>query len=130
MIVSKICSFLGCAEFSNSFEPRVTHLVIKEGKMTIKVANALAKCVPLVTIDFLTDYLSCLDSKQALPNPNNYVPPMKETNLNTIDVSLKVNPARRHVFEGEKNSHAVPYYVAKNNFICAKNVGKAFQHPL
>ena len=67
-----------------------------------KVANALAKCVPLVTIAFLQDYLNCLNSKQALPNPKNYVPPMKESNVNAIDVSLSVNPARRHVFDGKK----------------------------
>ena len=87
---------------SGSFGPRVTHLLTKEGKMTIKVANALAKCVPLVTIAFLQDYLNCLNSKQALPNPKNYVPPMKESNVNAIDVSLSVNPARRHVFDGKK----------------------------
>ena len=69
---------------------------------SLKVANALAKCIPLVTIAFLQDYLNCLNSKQALPNPKNYVPPMKELNLNAIDVSLSVNPARRHVFDGKK----------------------------
>ena len=68
---------------------------------SITVANALAKCVPLVNISFLQDYLNCLNSKQALPNPKNYVPPMKESNVNAIDVSLSVNPARRHVFDGK-----------------------------
>ena len=43
----------GCAELTGSFSPRVTHLVIKDGKLTIKVANALAKCVPLVNLNFL-----------------------------------------------------------------------------
>ena len=75
---------------------------------SITVANALAKCVPLVTIAFLQDYLNCLNSKQALPNPKNYVPPMKESNVNAIDVSLSVNPARRHVFDGKKALFTLP----------------------
>jgi len=92
----------GCAELTGSFGPNVTHLLIKEGKLTIKVANALAKCLPMVTMSFLQDYLNCLNSKQALPDPKNYVPPLKESAFNSIDVSLDINPARKEVFKGMK----------------------------
>ena len=56
----------GSAELTGSFGPRVTHLVIKDGKLTIKVANALAKCVPLVMLNFLEGESLSSDNKNLL----------------------------------------------------------------
>jgi len=80
----------------------VTHLVSnRDGKLTIKVANALAKCVPIVTASYLVDYVKCLQSKQVLPDPANYTPVMKESFLNPNEAKLGVNNARRSVFGGK-----------------------------
>ena len=89
------------AQLVKEWKSDVSHLVIKEGKMTIKVANALAKCIPIVTPVFFQDYLNCLETRQNLPDPKNYVPPLKESSLNANQVNLAINEQRGQVFAGK-----------------------------
>ena len=73
---------------------------------------------------FPPDYLNCLNSKQPLPNPKDYVPPLKESNLNSTDVTLAVNPARKHVFEGMRFTFSTQQQMAKYKDAIAYAGGK------
>jgi hypothetical protein len=61
------------------------------------VANALAKCVPIITADFLSDFLTCQKTKQTLPDEKNFVPALRETTININDVTLVATKERRQV---------------------------------
>ena len=63
----------------------------------LQVANALAKGVPIVTPTFLTDFFVCQNSKQILPDPKQYTPPLGENTINANDVSLAVKKERQLV---------------------------------
>ena len=73
----------------------------RDGKLTIKVANAVAKCAPIVTASFLVKFAKCLHSKQVLPYPANYAVMMKELFLNSNEAKLCSNDARKSVFSGK-----------------------------
>ena len=62
-----------------------------------QVANALAKGVPIVTPVFLTDFFVCQNTKQILPDPKQYIPPLGENTINANDVSLAVKKERQMV---------------------------------
>ncbi len=62
-----------------------------------QVANALAKGVPIVTPVFLTDFFVCQSTKQILPDPKQYIPPLGENTINANDVSLAVKKERQMV---------------------------------
>lgn len=84
-----------------NWDERVTHLVMKEVILTIKVANALAKGIPIISPTYLEDYLNCCKTKQMLPDCKDYVPPLKESTLNANEVSLAINRQRATVFKGK-----------------------------
>jgi hypothetical protein len=79
----------------------VTFLAMREVILTIKVANALAKGVPIVSPNFFEDYMNCTKTKQVLPNPKNYIPKLKESTLNPNDVCLEANTGRQSIFKGK-----------------------------
>ena len=93
----------------------VNYLVMGEVILTIKVANALAKGVPIVTLNFFEDYMNCTKSKQMLPNPKNYIPKLKESTLNPNDVSLEANSQRKFLFKGKLLAFASKQQMAKFN---------------
>lgn len=68
--------------------------------LTLKVVQALAKGIPIVTPLFLKDFKQCSLSQQVLPDPANYVPKLVEKTLNPASISCKVNPIRRTLFQG------------------------------
>jgi predicted metal-binding protein len=63
-IVRNAVKKLDNARLVDAWNSEVTHLVIKDGKLTIKVANALAKCVPIVSSTFVQDLVKCVESNQ------------------------------------------------------------------
>ena len=88
--------------FVGKWTPDVTHLVLKEGKLTIKVANALSKVIPIVTIAFILDFVKCSNTKQLLPDPNEYVPNLNADQfIITPGYSLVPNIERKNVFIGK-----------------------------
>ena len=90
------------AKFVEKWTPDVTHLVLKEGKLTIKVANALSKVIPIVKIAFILDFVKCSNTKQLLPDPNEYVPNLNADQfIITPGYSLVPNIERKNVFLGK-----------------------------
>ena len=89
------------ALFKESWDPQTTHLVAKEGKLTIKMANALANCIPIITSEYIKDLINCINTVQKLPDSKDYVPNLKETILNINHISLAPNIQRKTVFQGK-----------------------------
>jgi len=50
-----------------------------------------------VTPAFLSDFLVCQNTKQILPDPKQYIPPLSESTINANDVSLAVRKERQQV---------------------------------
>ena len=102
--VKKLVSSLGLGvELANQWSDDVTHLVVSKDncKMTMKVSNALANMVPIVDKTYLRDLLQCVRSQQYLPDEKNYVPRLKEANMDPTG-SLASNPDRRTVFRKKR----------------------------
>ena len=89
------------SNFANNWTKDVTHVVMTDIILTVKVVNALAKGVPIVTPNYFIDVLTCANTKQAMPLPENYLPPMKEAALKRIEVSCAVNLSRQSVFQNK-----------------------------
>ena len=81
----------------STWSDNVTHLTVKEAILTVKVANALARGVPLVEPQYFKDFVLCLKSQQVLPDARNYVPKLRESSFNSNEVNLGVDPLRRKV---------------------------------
>ena len=61
--VKQLVSQLPGARLVSRWSDEITHLILShEGTMTIKVANALGKCLPVTTCTFLTDFQNCIQS--------------------------------------------------------------------
>ena len=85
----------------SAWSDAVTHLAMSEVILTLKVVNALAKGVPVVTPAFVEEFLTCSASRQALPDPRHHVPRLNEQSLNAGEISCAVDPARRRLFAGK-----------------------------
>ena len=103
----------------------VDFLVMSEVILTIKVANALAKGVPIVTTNFFEDYLNCTKTKQMLPYPNKYIPKLKESTVNSNEVSLEVNANRQTLFSGKLLAFSSKEQLAKFHVAISYAGGKA-----
>ena len=104
------------ALFKESWDPQTTHLVAKEGKLTIKMANALANCIPIITSEYIKDFINCIKTVQKLPDPKDYVPSLKETTLNINHISLAPNIQRKTVFQGMKSDYKSDLSYSKRIF--------------
>ena len=103
----------------------IDFLVMGEVILTIKVANALAKGVPIVTPSFFEDFIQSVKTKQVLPNPKNYIPKLKENALNSNEVSLAVNTKRSTLFKGKLLAFSTQQQMVKFNTAIEYSGGKA-----
>ena len=103
----------------------VNFLAMREVILTIKVANALAKGVPIVTPNFFDDYMNCTKTKQVLPYPKNYIPQLKESTLNPNDVCLEANTGRQSIFKGKLLAFFSKEQMSKFNVAIEYAGGKA-----
>ena len=122
--VKDYVSQLPGAKLVRGWTDEITHLIVSPvGTMTIKVANALGKCLPVITPTYLADLHNCLTSQQVLPDPANYLPLLKEVNVN--DCSLAINPKRKRVFAHKRLLFATKEQLAKYKVAIQNAGGKA-----
>jgi nijmegen breakage syndrome protein 1 len=57
---------------------------------------------PVVTPQYISDLISAVDSRTKLPDPNDYLPPLAESQVNPSDVSFKPDVHRKTLFSGKQ----------------------------
>ncbi|TRY71064.1 hypothetical protein TCAL_16410 [Tigriopus californicus] len=100
--LSQTLQYFPHAKFVTNWHRDVTHLVMNEVILTLKVVQALAKGTPIVTPLFFKDLKQCSISQQILPDVANYVPKLVEKTLNPANISCKVDPNRKTLFQGRE----------------------------
>ena len=63
--LQKVLTKEGVGTVTSVWRETITHLVVNQVTLTVKVANALAKGVPIVTPAFFADFNTSLESRQA-----------------------------------------------------------------
>ena len=99
-IMKKVDSRL---ELESQMRADTSHLVMVQISLSEKVVRGLAKCVPIVTLQYFRDLLHCVNTRQRLPPESAYLPPVAETELQLRDpdISFSVNPARGKLLLGK-----------------------------
>lgn len=100
----------------NDWTPDVTHLTMDTLIMTPKVSVALAKSVPIVSIDYWKEIIKGMTELIELPDPSNFAPRKDSTSDNHYfeESAVKVNTARSSLFAGKQflfyfESHATTF---------------------
>ena len=124
-VVSTLNDLIKGSKVVADWSDTIDFLVMGEVILTIKVANALAKGVPIVTPSFFEDFIQSVKTKQVLPNPKNYIPKLKENALNSNEVSLAVNTKRSTLFKGKLLAFSTQQQMVKFNTAIEYAGGKA-----
>ncbi|KAG8224049.1 hypothetical protein J437_LFUL001126 [Ladona fulva] len=85
----------------NDWRESCSHLTMESILLTAKVVCALASAVPIVTPEYWTSFKEAIEQKKLPPDPEKFVPPLKEAILNKNKVSFAVNKERKKVFAGK-----------------------------
>ncbi|XP_063396332.1 nibrin-like [Mytilus trossulus] len=86
----------------NDWKKECTLLVMNNISVTIKVVCALLSLKNIVTPDYLEKYIKFLRGESGKPDPDLFLPVITETQVETHEVSFKVVPKRRNIFQGMK----------------------------
>ncbi|XP_031837377.1 nibrin [Nomia melanderi] len=76
-----------------------THLTVSKANLTEKVTWAMASAVPIVNLSYWEETKCAVDNGKELPKPIDFVPPIKETLVNSGNASLSVNEKRQTLFK-------------------------------
>ncbi|KAL1491442.1 hypothetical protein ABEB36_012040 [Hypothenemus hampei] len=76
-----------------------THLTVEKASLTVKFLQALVNEKHIVTINYWTDYVKSIESKQNPPNIEYYNKPPIAEQLLSSDFKYKVDPNRRTLFK-------------------------------
>lgn len=86
----------------NDWKKECSLLVMNNISVTIKVVCALLSLKNIVTPDYLEKYIKYLRGESGQPDPDQFLPVITETQVETHEVSFKVVPKRRNIFQGMK----------------------------
>jgi len=75
-----------------------THLVMESLVLTIKAVSALLSARYIVQPGYITDLLESFRTKKRKPDPNNYLPILKESSLSNTDISFAPDEIRSRLF--------------------------------
>jgi hypothetical protein len=83
---------------------RTTHLVMTQIMISPKVLMCLLGQVPIVTPAYFKDLYSAAKTKQRVPDPDNYIPPVaqNESQLKGANINLGRDPSRQTFFKGKE----------------------------
>ncbi|XP_029447489.1 nibrin [Rhinatrema bivittatum] len=85
----------------NNWTEDCTHLVMTSVKVTVKTICALICCRPIIEPDYFTEYSRAIQSKQQLPIPESFYPPVDEPAINSETLDLSGRQERRNIFRGK-----------------------------
>jgi len=88
-----------------------TLVVMTSLSVTVKVICALVSLKHVVTPQFLIDMVSACETRTKLPDPNDYLPPLAESQVNPNEISFRPNLLRKSLFAGKRF-----YFVTADQF--------------
>uniref|UniRef100_H3AIA2 Nibrin n=1 Tax=Latimeria chalumnae TaxID=7897 RepID=H3AIA2_LATCH len=85
----------------NSWMEDCTHLIMPSVKVTVKTICALICCRPIIKLEYFTELLKAIQSKQHLPTLESFFPPVDEPNIQPEALDLTARPERKSIFRGK-----------------------------
>ncbi|NXG94311.1 NBN protein, partial [Stercorarius parasiticus] len=85
----------------NEWTKECTHLVMVSVKVTVKTICALICGRPILKPEFFVELLKAIQSRQQLPNHENFYPPVDEPSIGTEKLDLSERHERKKIFCGK-----------------------------
>lgn len=85
----------------NNWTEECTHLVMNSVKVTIKTICALICMRPIVKPEYFDELIKTIQTKQPLPKPESFYPPVDEPSINSEKFDLSGRQERRNIFSGK-----------------------------
>ncbi|NXV10620.1 NBN protein, partial [Cepphus grylle] len=85
----------------NEWTKECTHLVMVSVKVTVKTICALICGRPIIKPEFFVELLKAIQSRQQLPNHENFYPPVDEPSIGTEKLDLSEHHERKKIFCGK-----------------------------
>ncbi|XP_067887730.1 nibrin isoform X2 [Heterodontus francisci] len=86
---------------SSSWTEDNTHLVMLSVKVTVKTICAMICCRPIVRPEFFVHLTEAIRSRQRLPSPESFSPPIDEPSISPGDLDITVKLERKSIFRGK-----------------------------
>ncbi|KAJ8670873.1 hypothetical protein QAD02_002132, partial [Eretmocerus hayati] len=86
---------------ADSLDSYCTHLTVTNATSTEKVISALISGIPIVDVRYWKRIVSAIDSSANLPDPDDFVLPLRDRDMNAHKVCLKPDKARKSLFSGK-----------------------------
>ena len=74
-------------------------VIMSSLSVTIKVICALISQKPIVLPQYLDDVIKAIEGATKLPDPDDYLPVLTESQVNPVDISFTSNPNRKTLFK-------------------------------
>ncbi|XP_078035306.1 nibrin isoform X2 [Augochlora pura] len=75
-----------------------THLTVSKATLTEKVMWAMASAIPIVSLNYWVAVKLATNNGEKLPDPSDFIPPLKESLISKSVASLSVNEKRKTLF--------------------------------
>ncbi|NXN39230.1 NBN protein, partial [Rhinoptilus africanus] len=85
----------------NEWTKECTHLVMVSVKVTVKTICALICGRPIIKPEFFVELLKAIQSRQQLPNHENFYPMVDEPSIGTEKLDLSERHERKKIFSGK-----------------------------
>ncbi|OXB75864.1 UNVERIFIED_CONTAM: hypothetical protein H355_016619 [Colinus virginianus] len=101
----------------NEWTKECTHLVMASVKVTVKTICALICGRPIIKPEFFNELIKAVQSRQQLPTPESFYPPVDEPSIGIDNLDLSWHPERKKVFSGK----TFVFLTAKQGFLLASS---------
>ncbi|NXA33616.1 NBN protein, partial [Eudromia elegans] len=85
----------------NEWTTECTHLVMVSVKVTVKTICALICGRPIIKPEFFVELTKAIQSRQHLPAPESFYPPVDEPSIGTEKLDLSEHHERKKIFSGK-----------------------------
>ncbi|NXA45407.1 NBN protein, partial [Nothocercus julius] len=86
---------------ANEWTTECTHLVMVSVKVTVKTICALICGRPIIKPEFFIELIKAIQSRQHLPAPESFYPPVDEPSIGTEKLDLSEHHERKNIFSGK-----------------------------
>ncbi|NWJ03271.1 NBN protein, partial [Crypturellus undulatus] len=86
---------------ANEWTTKCTHLVMVSVKVTVKTICALICGRPIIKPEYFVELIKAIQSRQCLPAPESFYPPVDEPSIGTEKLDLSEHHERKKIFSGK-----------------------------